>query len=404
MKKQRTKDDELQLATSDDSDSEDVAVSKIVDDASAQQRAGVKKEQNAEASEDGALEGVENAAASELGEIIDGDEVAALAKEIEAEFEAGASEDVPQPDEEEEVELKPSPKKLLPSPKQLWLTKCMERIRGTKSLSQSAKNEAQLALDQFKSDDDASAVYTAFALAAGDEWAGVVKRTVAVAGEPPGGWRDAPAADAPAAGAPAADAPVAGAPAADSDADGDVPLRVKKPELLQKAKQKKAGGQKKRKAPAKAARGQEETEEGAPLSTDKRVKRIVDSWSNLKSIRVHQESPVLLREVRDTDEALCDLEGACAHAKLVSYVRKQRPTEKDARVKNIANMLYLMLATATTEYSDVASVIQYTKNTKREQAQTHICLDILNKSAEDRRSLEIVYNFHEAIAEFAKRI
>jgi len=389
MKKRRTKDDEVQLATSDDSDSEDVAVSKIVKDAAAQQRAGVKKEQNAGAPEDGALEGVENAAASELGEIIDGDEVAALAKEIEAEFEAGASEDVPQPDEEEEVELKPSPKKLLPSPKQLWLTKCMERIRGTKSLSQSSKNEAQLALDQFKSDDDASAVYTAFALAAGDEWAGVVKRTVAVAGEPPGGWRDAPAAD---------------APAADSDADEDVPLRVKKPALLQKAQQKKAGGQKKRKASAKPAREQEETEEDAPLSTDKRVKRIVDSWSNLKSIRVHQESPVPLREVRDTDEALCDLEGACAHAKLVSYVRKQRPTEKDARVKNIANMLYLMLATATTEYSDVASVIQYTKNTKREQAQTHICLDILNKSAEDRRSLEIVYNFHEAIAEFAKRI
>ena len=119
---------------------------------------------------------------------------------------------------------------------------------------------------------------------------------------------------------------------------------------------------------------------------------------------MHQESPVLLREVRDTDEALCDLEGACAHAKLVSYVRKQRPAEKDSRVQNIANMLYLMLATATTEYSDVASVIQYTKNTKRELAQTHICLDILNKSAEDRRSLEIVYNFHEAIAEFAKRI
>jgi hypothetical protein len=389
MKKQRTKDDEVQLATSDDSDSEDVAVSKIVDDAAAQQRAGVKNEQNAEAPEEGTPEAVENAAASELGEIIDGDEVAALAKEIEAEFEAVESADVPQPDEEEEVELKHSPKKSLPSPKQLWLTKCMERIRGTKSLSQSAKNEAQEALDQFRSDDDASAVYTAFALATGDEWAGVVKRTVALAGEPPGGWRDAPAAD---------------APAADSDADEDVPLRVKKPELLQKAKQKKAGGQKKRKASAKAAREQEETEEGAPLSTDKRVKRIVDSWANLKSIRVHQESPVLLREVRDTDEALCDLEGACAHAKLVSYVRKQRPTEKDSRVQNIANMLYLMLATATTEYSDVASVIQYTKNTKRELAQTHICLDILNKSAEDRRSLEVVYNFHEAIAEFAKRV
>lgn len=389
MKKQRTKDDEVQLATSDDSDSEDVAVSKIVDDAAAHLRAAVKKEQKAETPEDGAPEAVENAAASEVGEILDGDEVAALAKEIEAEFEADESADVPPPDEEEEVELKHSPKKSLPSPKQLWLTKCMDRIRGTKSLSQSAKNEAQEALNQFQSDDDASAVYTAFALAAGDEWAGVVKRTVAVAGEPPGGWRDAPAAD---------------APAADSDADEDVPLRVKKPELLQKAKQKKAGGQKKRKASAKAARGQEETEEGAPLSTDKRVKRIVDSWANLKSIRVHQESPVLLREVRDTDEALCDLEGACAHAKLVSYVRKQRPAEKDSRVQNIANMLYLMLATATTEYSDVASVIQYTKNTKRELAQTHICLDILNKSAEDRRSLEIVYNFHEAIAEFAKRI
>ena len=107
MKKRRTKDDEVQLATSDDSDSEDVAVSKIVKDAAAQQRAGVKKEQNAGAPEDGALEGVENAAASELGEIIDGDEVAALAKEIEAEFEAGASEDVPQPDEEEEVECMP---------------------------------------------------------------------------------------------------------------------------------------------------------------------------------------------------------------------------------------------------------------------------------------------------------
>ena len=389
MKKRDTKGDEVQLAPSDDSDSEDVAVSKIVDAAAAQRPAGVKKEQKTETPEDGAPEAVENAAASELGEIIDGDEVAALAKEIEAEFEADESADVPQPDDEEEVELKHSPKKLLPSPKQLWLTKCMERIMGTKSLSQSAKKEAQAALDRFRSDDDASAVYTAFALVAGDEWASVVKRTVAVAGDPPGGWRDAPAAD---------------APAADSDADEDVPLRVKKPALLQKAKQKKAGGQKKRKASAKPAREQEETEEDAPLSTDKRVKRIVDSWANLKSIQVHRESPVVLREVRDTDEALCDLEGACAHAKLVSYVRKQRPTEKDSRVQNIANMLYLMLATATTEYSDVASVIQYTKNTKRELAQTHICLDILNKSAEDRRSLEVVYSFHEAIAEFAKLV
>ena len=389
MKKRNTKDDEVQLATSDDSDSEDVAVSKIVDAAAAQRPAGVKKEQKTKTPEDGAPEAVENAAASELGEIIDSDEVTAMAEEIEAEFEADESADVPQPDEEEEVELKHSPKKLLPSPKQLWLTKCMERIMGTKSLSQSAKKEAQAALDQFQSDDDASAVYTAFALAAGDEWASVVKRTVAVAGDPPGGWRDAPAAD---------------TPAADSDADEDVPLRVKKPALLQKAKQKKAGGQKKRKASAKPAREQEETEEDAPLSTDKRVKRIVDSWANLKSIQVHRESPVVLREVRDTDEALCDLEGACAHAKLVSYVRKQRPTEKESRVQNIANMLYLMLATATTEYSDVASVIQYTKNTKRELAQTHICLDILNKSAEDRRSLEVVYNFHEAIAEFANLI
>ena len=60
MKKRDTKGDEVQLAPSDDSDSEDVAVSKIVDAAAAQRPAGVKKEQKTETPEDGAPEAVEN--------------------------------------------------------------------------------------------------------------------------------------------------------------------------------------------------------------------------------------------------------------------------------------------------------------------------------------------------------
>jgi len=418
------KDDEVQLATSDDSDCEDVAVSTIVDVAAAKRATAKENQKGKTTLKDGAREMamvVRSATESEVGELIPYEDVAALAGDVDAGLAVGPKadeeDDVPQPDEEEEVTLQHSPsllrlkskgegdgegsqlspKKLPPSPIELWLTRCLEKILDTKSLPQGSKREALEALNRFRSDADANAVYTAFAHAASEEWASVVKRTVAVAGEPPGGWKDAPKEEQAGEQQGPPDAREGG-----SDDEEDVPLRVKaekrKQEKQKKSRKKTDGGAKKRKASA-----QEAKEDGSPLTTDKRVKRIVDSWANLKSLKAHRECSMPLREVRDTDDALRDLEGACAHAKLVSYVRKQQPAEKNARVQNIANMLYLMLATDTPEYSDVASVIQYTKNTKRELAQTHICLDILNKSADDKRSLEVVFNFHEAIAEFAKR-
>jgi len=280
------------------------------------------------------------ASISEIDEAFGDDGDTELAALLEAELAKPEEEDVPEVLDASDDEDRP-----LVHPKKVWLGKVLQEITKSKTLSEDRKADARAALARYKSESDAVAVYNAFVERCGETWCAILDRV----GAPPGGWQPLPA------------------------------------------------------AAAEVADESDEEPEVAPLCTHDRVQRILGSWRAYKAIPNFKTQRAAVREVKDTDTNLHRLEGRCAYEKLVAWVGAALHPHGQPRssVEEYAKMLYLMLATNTKEYTNVAGLIKYLDRTPPERAMAHICLHVLNKSVDDERAVDRVVAFHLAVAKVA---
>ena len=231
--------------------------------------------------------------------------------------------------------------KPLVHPKKKWLMKIVAKIRGSKKLSMDRVHDAEASIKKFKRESDAQEVYNDLMQAAGTTWVSILDAV----GPPPGGWQPMPADE----------------PDAASKSDEEPPR------------------------PA--------------LCTHDRVQKILRSWRSLKSMKDHKKEREPVREVRDTDKALHLFKGRCAYEKLCSWVSSANyPHQQPEADEEAAKMLYLMLATKTKMYTNMATLITYLKNVRSEEAMALICLKVLNKSVDDERAVNRTAQFHAALA------
>ena len=137
--------------------------------------------------------------------------------------------------------------------------------------------------------------------------------------------------------------------------------------------------------------------------------KILGTWTFLGpkgGIEDFQSQRLPIREVKAKDASLDTLAGNGAHAKLVTYVRSRMPSDKKKKdasfYRNVADMLYVMLATTTNEYKSVKQLMKWLKETTPNDAMAHICLEVLNKKANDKKIFEFVSNFYESVVVLAK--
>lgn len=136
------------------------------------------------------------------------------------------------------------------------------------------------------------------------------------------------------------------------------------------------------------------------LTTAETVQKIIGELPDLKNRLTDLKGKRRkVRKVRKGDSSLVKLAGNSAHAKLFSYVRKTLPKKGYKWQRTTANVLYLMLATKTKSYKCVSSLIKYIGETHPDEAITHICLDVLHKSSDFEKIVELVMSFHASVAQ-----
>ena len=347
----------VQLAPSDDTDDEDIPCTQLA------KVARVKKEKTPEPEAD-AYDGP-SVSDGEIAEAFPDDAAvdeleAAVASELEAadeeEEEQGRSEmGICYEDAERKAKEKKAKKlpevietsddddedRPLVHPKKKWLMKIVAKIRGSKKLSMDRVHDAEASIKKFKRESDAQEVYNDLMQAAGTTWVSILDAV----GPPPGGWQ---------------------------------PLPADEPEAASKS---------------------DEEPPGPALCTHDRVQKILRSWRSLKSMKDHKKQREPVREVRDTDKALHLFKGRCAYEKLRSWVSSANyPHQQPEADEEAAKMLYLMLATKTKMYTNMATLTTYLKNARSEEAMALICLKVLNKSVDDERAVNRTAQFHAALA------
>ena len=154
---------------------------------------------------------------------------------------------------------------------------------------------------------------------------------------------------------------------------------------------------------------EEKEAEKAEIDKDLCVEAVVDTilgeyplFGEEGNLADHNAGGKKLREVKATDQSIAKMDGASAHAKLVSYVGTKKPELNPHQRRLTANVLYLMLATVTKEYTTLPQLLKYLRQTKPSTAMAHICLDVLNKKPKGNNLLAFVANFHEVAAQLAK--